>query len=202
MSIHLRGVDGIESRIREIQSKIDRFNNEFPEKPPLQSKVPGDFQGMIDKSSGNEPFNPMSGEIGLRPIAGGGKAEEFRPMIQQAAKTAGLDPILFEALVDQESSFDPTSVSAAGAQGLTQLMPGTAKMLGVTDPFDPIQSLNGGAKYLSQMMKQFNGDVKLALAAYNAGPGAVKRYNGIPPYKETTDYVQKILHKADILRSK
>lgn len=202
MSIHLRGVDGIESRIREIQSKIDRFNNEFPEKPPLQSKVPGDFQGLIDKSGGFTPVNPLSGEFGRQPIAGGGKAEEFRPMIQQAAKTAGLDPILFEALVDQESSFDPTSVSAAGAQGLTQLMPGTAKMLGVTDPFDPIQSLNGGAKYLSQMMKQFNGDVKLALAAYNAGPGAVKRYSGIPPYKETTDYVQKILHKAEILRSK
>ena len=202
MSIHLRGVDGIESRIREIQSKIDRFNNEFPEKPSSVSKAPMDFQGLIDKSGGNEPLNPMSGEFGRQPIAGAGKADAFRPMIQQAAKTAGLDTILFEALVDQESSFDPTSESAAGAQGLTQLMPGTAKMLGVTDPFDPIQSLNGGAKYLSQMMKQFNGDVKLALAAYNAGPGAVKRYNGIPPYKETTDYVQKILNKAAILRSK
>ena len=112
--------------------------------------------------------------------------------ITAAARKYGLDPALLAGLVRQESNFDPTAGSPAGARGLTQLMPATAASLGVTDVTDPAQALEGGAKYLSQQLAAFDGDVTLALAAYNAGPGAVQRYGGVPPYAETQAYVQKV----------
>jgi soluble lytic murein transglycosylase-like protein len=112
--------------------------------------------------------------------------------ITAAAQRHGVDPALLAGLVRQESNFDPTAGSPAGARGLTQLMPGTAAGLGVTDVTDPLQSLDGGAKYLKQQLDAFGGDVTKALAAYNAGPGAVQRYGGVPPYAETQNYVQKV----------
>jgi soluble lytic murein transglycosylase-like protein len=112
--------------------------------------------------------------------------------ITAAAQRNGIDPALLAGLVRQESNFDPDVGSPAGARGLTQLMPGTAAGLGVTDVTDPQQSLEGGAKYLRQQLDAFGGDVTKALAAYNAGPGAVQRYGGVPPYAETQGYVQKV----------
>src|SRR5215218_493261 len=112
--------------------------------------------------------------------------------ITAAARKHGLDPALLAGLVRQESDFNPTAGSPAGARGLTQLMPGTAASLGVTDVTDPAQALEGGAKYLEQQLDAFGGDVTKALAAYNAGPGAVQRYGGVPPYAETQDYVKKV----------
>jgi soluble lytic murein transglycosylase-like protein len=112
--------------------------------------------------------------------------------ITAAAKKHGLDPALLAGLVKQESGFNPNAGSPAGARGLTQLMPGTAAGLGVTNVLDPVQSLEGGAKYLRQQLDAFGGDVTRALAAYNAGPGAVQRYGGVPPYAETQNYVQKV----------
>jgi soluble lytic murein transglycosylase-like protein len=126
--------------------------------------------------------------------------EELRPLIRSAADHAGIDPLLFEALVGQESGFDPNARSTAGAMGLSQLMPGTAKALGVENPYDPVQNLFGGARYLAQMLARFDGDVRLALAAYNAGPGAVERHGGIPPFRETTNYVQKIMGRYEAMR--
>lgn len=117
--------------------------------------------------------------------------------INAAAKKYGLDPALLAGLVKQESGFNPNARSSAGATGLTQLMPATAKSLGVNDATDPIQALDGGAKYLKQMLDKFGGDPKLALAAYNAGPGAVTRFGGIPPYAETKAYVEKVLANRD-----
>lgn len=110
-----------------------------------------------------------------------------------AADKVGLDPNLYVSLIQQESNFKPTAGSPVGAQGLAQLMPGTARGLGVSDPFDPIQSLEGGAQYLKQQLDHFGGDVVKALAAYNAGPGAVEKYGGIPPYEETQRYVNQIM---------
>ncbi len=119
--------------------------------------------------------------------------DSYRDIISQAANKYNLPDKLISAVIKQESNFKNGVVSHAGAQGLMQLMPGTAKFLGVKDSFDPVQNVMGGAKYLRQMLNQFGGDIELALAAYNAGPGNVKKHDGIPPFKETQQYVKRVL---------
>ena len=111
----------------------------------------------------------------------------------EAARRHGLDPALVMAVVGVESGFQTEAVSAKGAQGLMQLMPATARDLGVTNPFDPVSNLDGGSRYLSSLVARYDGDLTKALAAYNAGMGAVARHGGMPPYAETRDYVRKIL---------
>jgi len=113
-------------------------------------------------------------------------------LIEGAAAKYGVEPGLVKAVVRAESGFNPTAVSPAGARGLMQLMPGTARALGVSDPFDAGQSVDAGVRYLKQQLDRF-GDVRLALAAYNAGPAAVAKYGGVPPYRETRNYVNRVL---------
>ncbi len=120
----------------------------------------------------------------------------FQAEIVAAANKYGVDPALLAALVKAESNFNPSAQSRVGAKGLTQLMDATARGLGVTNSFDPSQSLDAGAKFLSGLLRQFHGNESLALAAYNAGPGVVQKYGGIPPYQETQRYVPKVLGYA------
>ena len=119
-------------------------------------------------------------------------AAKYDAIFEEASRTYGVSKSLLIAVAKAESNFNPNDVSHAGASGIMQLMPGTAKSLGVKNVFDPYENIMGGAKLLRDNIKSF-GSVPLALAAYNAGPGAVKKYNGVPPYKETQNYVKKIM---------
>jgi soluble lytic murein transglycosylase-like protein len=133
----------------------------------------------------------MSNFIPIRPEAA------YEDLIQEAAKAYNLDPALIRAVMRAESAFNAAAVSRVGAMGLMQLMPALAEEMGVVNPFDPRENIMGGAKYLKQLLDAHNGNIRLTLASYNAGPGNVKRYRGIPPFKETRDYVKKITDLVD-----
>ena len=120
---------------------------------------------------------------------------DLRAFAAAAARRHGLDPELVMAVVSVESGFRPEAVSPKGARGLMQLMPRTAESLGVVDAFDPAQNLDGGARHLGQLLTLYGGDLTRALAAYNAGEGAVQRHGGVPPYRETRAYVKKVLER-------
>jgi soluble lytic murein transglycosylase-like protein len=167
----INGIYAIESRIREIESKINVFAGE-------------------EKSYGNTAFS----EVLKSSISNNEKisSTEVDGIIDRVSQKIGIDKELVKLVAKTESGKDQRAVSNRGAIGVMQLMPDTAKGLGV-NPYNTEENIEGGAKYLKEMLSQFNGDVSKALAAYNAGPGAVKKYGGIPPYKETQNYVNKIM---------
>lgn len=174
----------IESRISDIMQRMQappagaaRFM------PPPPNRLPE----RVGPESGAGNSGAQSPE-GSRPLRGFGA--ELDAMIRAEAERQGVNPDLVRAVVRQESGGRPDAVSSAGAIGLMQLMPGTARELGV-NPHDPAQNLAGGVRYLKEMAARF-GNLDEALAAYNAGPGAVQRFGGIPPYRETQDYVRRI----------
>lgn len=119
--------------------------------------------------------------------------------VQNAAREYGLPAELLRSVIRHESNYNPQALSPAGAQGLMQLMPATARELGVSDPFDIQQNIDGGSRYLKQMLDHFDGDLRKALAAYNAGPGTVRQYGDVPPYPETRNYVRKVMSAAGLV---
>jgi hypothetical protein len=127
------------------------------------------------------------------------EAGAYADLIADAAQRHGLDPVLLTAMATVESSFDPSAISPKGASGLLQLMPATARRFGVSDIFDVSQNVDGGARYLSWLLERYDGQTELALAGYNAGEGAVDRHQGVPPFRETREYVRRVLNGADRL---
>lgn len=197
------------ARAMQLQQYVNEFNN-FG----TTENVGGTSFGKVLKETGIEKFRPQSlsfsktepsfGSLtGIKPlqtervsgVANSGKMNKngIKALASEIAQKHGVDPKLVLSVIRQESGFNPNVVSKVGAMGLMQLMPQTAKSLGVTNPKDPAQNIEGGVKYLKSMLNRFNGNVILALAAYNAGPNAVKKYNGVPPYRETQNYVKSIL---------
>lgn len=144
--------------------------------------------GQAQSSSTGAASATMTSSDASAPVTG-----DFSSLINQAAQKYGVDAGLIKSVIKAESNFNPNAVSGAGAQGLMQLMPGTARGLGVTNSLDPAQNIEGGTKFLRRLLDHYDGNVRLAVAAYNAGPGAVDKYNGIPPYQETQTYVNRVL---------
>ena len=157
---------------------------------------------VLALKDGGEVTLPASEIRGLVPdevieeVASASASGDLRELAAASARRHGLDPELVLAVVAVESGFQPQAVSRKGAQGLMQLMPATAKELGVKDALDPAENLDGGSRYLKDLIALYGGDLKKALAAYNAGPGAVARHGGVPPYKETRRYVREVLKRS------
>jgi soluble lytic murein transglycosylase-like protein len=194
-------VDAVIARVNELQMMIGGVA------PAAPSPAATAFASQLASATAAPAATTgVTATATATPMAATGTSElpadvPYGAEITAAAKKHGLDPALLAGLVKQESGFNPNAGSPAGARGLTQLMPGTAAGLGVTNVLDPAQSLEGGAKYLRQQLDAFGGDVTRALAAYNAGPGAVKRYGGVPPYAETQNYVRAVQANAAAYRA-
>lgn len=152
------------------------------------SLVAAALQRAQEQGWGTGP-DPAGGSRSPNPIP----PAAIEELVDQNAATWQVDPALIKAVIANESGFDANARSSAGAMGLMQLMPGTAADLGVANPYDPAQNVAGGTRYLKGLLQRFNGDLRLALAAYNAGPSAVERHGGVPPYQETQNYVASVL---------
>lgn len=149
-------------------------------------------QSILTQRTPLSPTMPFSHKTGAATSLSDNSS--INTYVKEAAQKFGVDERLIHSVIKMESNYNPTARSGAGAQGLMQLMPATARGLGVVNSLDAKQNINGGTKYLSQMLKKYNGNTKLALAAYNAGPGNVDKYQGIPPFKETQNYVSKVIN--------
>ena len=176
--VQLSSLNTTLQRINMIESQIQSIAS-FAQKPDT------DFQKILNSKVENKQ-NPTSTS-----------RTEINNLISKYSDKNGLDEDFVKAVINQESGFNPNATSHCGAMGLMQLMPSTAQGLGVTNAYDAEQNIEGGTKYLKGLMDRFGNDKSLALAAYNAGPNAVKKYGGIPPYAETQNYVKKVLSKYD-----
>lgn len=142
--------------------------------------------------------NVPSGIRTTRSAISSRRALEFEPLIAEHASAHGVRVDLVRAVIQAESAFNPLARSIKGAMGLMQLMPATATELGVTNPWDPAQNIRGGVTYLKRLLVKYSQNEELALAAYNAGPGAVQKYGAVPPYRETRDYIARIKNNSDV----
>jgi soluble lytic murein transglycosylase-like protein len=182
----ISNINRVMGRIREIEAMIN------PNLPDDQAESGARFEDILEEKL-DDPYSPQGefGEISV-PESVAERLAMWEPDIQDLSEKYGVDPDLARAVMRLESGGNPNAVSSAGAIGLMQLMPGTAKGLGV-DPKDPKRNIEGGIKYLSQLSDKYNGDFEKTLAAYNAGSGRVDSYGGIPPFPETERYVKNVL---------
>lgn len=180
----MNGLAAVQQRIMEIETKYA---------PKTQSAA-----SVATVSAGQEQAS--FGSMLQAAISGNGTSGEqssIKQMVSAAARKYQVPEKLAQAVAQAESGYDAQAVSPAGAVGVMQLMPDTASMLGVNDAMNPGQNIDGGVRYLGSLLQKFNGDYRLAAAAYNAGPGAVEQYEGVPPYKETRAYVDKVVKTID-----
>jgi soluble lytic murein transglycosylase-like protein len=168
----------LEADLRAVCDRIAHIAAPLNDADPSRAQVPAEFAALVQGAAAQNTARPVPDAIA--------------DLARRAGARSALDPALIEAVIANESSYDPHALSAAGAQGLMQLMPSTAAALGV-DPTDPAQNVAGGARYLRSLFDRFGGNLPQALAAYNAGPGAVQQFGGIPPYAETRAYVDHVL---------
>jgi soluble lytic murein transglycosylase-like protein len=203
-------IEAAMSRMSQIQAMLAAGVTPQVAQPAAASASPSSFSSALQSaqgvalSAGSTPTPATAAATTTSAAPGVSELPAGTPYgaeITAAAKANGVDPALLAGLIKQESNFNPNAGSGAGARGLTQLMPGTAAGLGVSNVLDPVQSINGGAKYLKQQLDAFGGDVTKALAAYNAGPGAVQRFGGVPPYSETQNYVRIVQANAASFRT-
>jgi soluble lytic murein transglycosylase-like protein len=191
--------------ISAVQGRIAEITGTPPVAAPVPAAVAAAtagaprFANALASALGSSPADAAdpAPQAGPAPVA----PEQIDALVQQNASTWQVDPALVKAVIANESGFNANATSKVGAQGLMQLMPETAASLGVRDPYDPVQNVAGGTRYLRNLLDRFGGDSRLAVAAYNAGPEAVEKYGGVPPYAETQSYVQNVLSSADRYRT-
>jgi soluble lytic murein transglycosylase-like protein len=196
-------IAAIENKIDSLEGRLSGASGSTPGgkssyvKPTQAQGV--SFENLIHSLADEEKFQPGSspGTSAAQQM----NSASVKPLVSEAASKYNLDPALIEAVIKQESSYNATARSHCGAEGLMQLMPETAKELGVENSLDPRQNVMGGAKYLRRLMDQFDGNLTKVIAGYNAGPGAVSHYGGVPPYTETQDYVGKVLKNYEEFKS-
>jgi soluble lytic murein transglycosylase-like protein len=184
------------SEIAAVQTRIMEVTGMTPD---TDASDPAAFRSALSQATGAGaiPGTADASALAPAPVA----PAQIDALVQQNAATWQVDPALVKAVIANESGFNANATSKVGAQGLMQLMPETASSLGVRDAYDPAQNVAGGTRYLRGLLDRFNGDQKLAIAAYNAGPNAVEKYGGVPPYAETQNYVQNVLSSYDRYRA-